>query len=98
MKLVLFYWKRLLMFNLPLSVFVALLAMAFPYANFMNSFTAAATVFGFFLSVYIFDTRYKNSYYFFYNKGFSKLKLIVSAFLFNLAIFIPLFILAKYLI
>ena len=51
---------------------------------------------GFLLGIIFFDISRKNEYYFFYNLGISKLRLIITCFLFHVLFVIPILIVAIY--
>ena len=51
---------------------------------------------GFILGVVFYELGRKNEYYFFYNLGISKLRLILTTFLFHIIIMIPILIVAYY--
>lgn len=93
MKMVLLYHKKLLSFNLPFSLFVGIMGVKIT-GGFFLSFWLSLMTGGFLLSFYFYEIRYKMEYYFFLNKGYSRLKLILYSYLLN-TIFIILFILIK---
>jgi hypothetical protein len=51
---------------------------------------------GFLFSIFFYEMRKKNEYYFYYNLGISKLRLILGAYLLNFIIVIPLLIVLYY--
>jgi hypothetical protein len=51
---------------------------------------------GFLLGILYFEFARKQEYYFYYNLGISKLRLILTSYLFNLALSMPLMIIATY--
>jgi hypothetical protein len=85
MKVLLYYLKQLLKFNLPFSFIIGSFAIALVPENWMKGFlTGALFSFftgGFLLSVFFYHLRFENQYYYFYNKGFSILKLNLLAYL-----------------
>lgn len=100
LKLRLHYYKVIQNFNLPFSLFVSLSGLMFSQhvlPRMINAFSLSLLTGGFILSVYLFEQRQKEQYFFYHNMGLSKINLIVSAFLFNLAIVILLFFVKVYL-
>jgi len=51
---------------------------------------------GFLLGILYFEFARKQEYYFYYNLGISKLRLILTSYLFNLVLSMPLMIIATY--
>jgi hypothetical protein len=51
---------------------------------------------GYLLGVLFFEFARKNEYYFFYNLGISKLRLILTSYLFHIILIIPILIIATY--
>jgi hypothetical protein len=51
---------------------------------------------GFLLGIIFYEISRKNEYYFYYNLGISKLRLILTSFLFHIIIIIPILIVAIY--
>jgi len=73
------YYKIVQSVNLPISFL-------FGYIYGLAAFVISFTTLGLFLSVFYFDLYYKNSYYFYFNRGFSKSKLIGISFIVNVLI------------
>jgi len=51
---------------------------------------------GFLLGILFFEIARKQEYYFYYNLGISKLRLVLISYLFNLVIILPFLIIAAY--
>ena len=51
---------------------------------------------GYLLGVLFFELARKNEYYFYYNLGISKLRLILTTYLFHITLIIPILIIAIY--
>jgi len=51
---------------------------------------------GFLLGIFFFEIARKQEYYFYYNLGISKLRLVLISYLFNLVIILPFLIIAAY--
>lgn len=91
MKLILLYYKELLSFNLPFSLIVGMLGLTTKngfFQGFMLSFMTG----GFLLSLYFYEKRYKAQYYFYFNKGFSRLRLIAYVYAVNMLLMLIYFI------
>jgi hypothetical protein len=87
MRIVFNYYKTIQTINAPFSfIFGFLLG--------INAFLICFCTFGLFLSVFYFELFYKQQYYFYFNKGFSRHQLIGFSFLGN-GILTALFITAK---
>jgi len=78
------YFRSIQRFNLLFSVVTAI----FAYVGGSRSIHAFLTTFwislfsgGFLLALFLYDLRSKRQYYFYYNRGFSKLRLIVLSYL-----------------
>ena len=76
MRIVFNYYRILLSANIPFSF-------VFGYIYGVAAFLMCFCTFGLLLSAFFFELYYKQRYYFYYNKGFSKLKLIGFSFLGN---------------
>jgi len=87
MKMLLHYYKAIHSFNIPFSLLAGLLGLMEhdKLSGFLRAFTLSLFTGGFALSVFFFGLAYENRYYFYYNKGFSKLQLIGGAYLLNVA-------------
>lgn len=96
-RLLLHYYKALLRFNLPLSIFIGVIGMLIRGNNligFVSSFNLSLLTGGFLLSLYFFEQRYKQQYYFYYNRGLSRFTLIAYAIGFNLILAVLLYIIS----
>jgi hypothetical protein len=51
---------------------------------------------GFLLSAFYFEISRKNEYYFYYNLGFSRIKLLLTAYLLNFLFIIPIIYILQY--
>jgi hypothetical protein len=51
---------------------------------------------GFLLSAFYFEISRKNEYYFYYNLGLSKIKLLLTAYLLNVLFIIPIIFILQY--
>ncbi|NIG53007.1 hypothetical protein [Chitinophaga sp. Cy-1792] len=94
------YYRAINLPNYAFSIFLALLAVPvtpkLPYMEAGNSasslsvilraFVIAMLTGGFLLSLFLFERRRKNQYYFYHNKGYSKFQLIGFAYGINLLI------------
>jgi len=98
MKMLFHYYKAIHSFNIPFSLLAGLFGLmghdkmgGFLYGFILSLFTG-----GFLLAVFFFGLAYENRYYFYYNKGFSKLQLIGGAYLLNV-VAIAVYGLIKYI-
>jgi len=94
------YYRNLMSFNLPFSLLIALSSLAFSQnklIGFINGFSFSLLTGSFILSLYFYEQRYKNQYYFYHNMGISKIGLIVGHFMLNAALVVLLFFLKLYL-
>lgn len=91
MRIVFNYYKILLSINLPFSYI-------FKFIYGTQAFLLTFCTFGLLLSAFFFELYYKQRYYFYYNKGFSKFKLIGFSFLGNLLFAALLFFILKILV
>lgn len=89
MRVVFNYYKVISGVNLPFSYL-------FGYIYGLAAFVVSFVVFGFILSIFFFELYYKQRYYFYYNRGFSKSRLIGLSFLANLLLTVLLFIIVKW--
>lgn len=96
MKALFHYYKEIQYFNIPFSLFLGLFGM-FVYEDMLQGFIATffLSLFtgGYFLSLFFYELMYKDQYYFYYNKGYSKKRLILYGFLANLCVFMVVFFL-----
>ena len=104
-RLLLPYNKTILKNNLILSVFLSILSilrfLALPTRHsiayiIIFIYTAWILTGGFLLSASYFEMTRKNEYYFYYNLGISKIKLILTAYLLNFIFVVPLLIALYY--
>jgi len=85
------YYKDIHFFNIPFSLIVGCLGVMKKGSvifEMMDSFTTSMFSGGLLLSLYFFNTRYSNQYYFYINKGLSKWFLLLWCFSINFIIFI----------
>lgn len=69
------YYKQINSFNIPFSLVVAFLAFL-EGGSFGFFFFISLLSLGFILSLYLFEIRYANQYFLYFNLGFSRPKLI----------------------
>jgi len=97
---VLTYHREIFKINLPLSVIVTLLSCTvhpeIRMEKLIYVFSLSFLGGGFVLGLLYFEFFRYREYYFYYNLGFSKYRLILTSYLFHLAILIPVIILANY--
>jgi hypothetical protein len=88
-KLLLNYYKDTHLINIPFSLLLGFIS-AFTGENFWSTFVFTFSLSlltgGLFLSVYFYHLRYKEQYYFYYNRGLTNLHLILACFLINVVI------------
>jgi hypothetical protein len=86
MKTLFHYYKSLLTFNFLFSVFVGFIGMIGndKLEGLLRAFAISFLTGGFALAVFFYGLRYEHLYYFYYNKGFSKMKLIGLTYLLNI--------------
>ena len=87
MKTLFHYYKSLLRFNFLFSVLVGCIGMIGndKPEGFLRAFAISFLTGGFALAVFFYGLRYGHGYYFYYNKGFSKVKLIGLTYVLNIA-------------
>ncbi|WP_057937065.1 hypothetical protein [Algoriphagus resistens] len=85
MRSLFLFYKEIHSFNIPFSLAVALLAYA-EGGSFDTFFFLPLLTLGYLFSLYLFEVRYADQYFFYYNLGFGKVKLIGFCFGINLAI------------
>ena len=87
MKMLFHYYRSIHSFNIPFSLLAGLLGLMGhdKLGGFLKAFMLSLFTGGFALSVFFFGLAYENRYYFYYNKGFSKVQLIGGAYLLNVA-------------
>lgn len=89
MKLLLHYYKSLSSFNIPFSLFAGGVAYAMnghTLGGYIIGFLLSLLSGGFLLSVFFYELRYAPRYYFYYNKGYSKMRLIGVSYLLNVGL------------
>ncbi|MCH7402240.1 hypothetical protein ACFOUP_18460 [Belliella kenyensis] len=94
MKNILLYYREINSFNLPFSILIGFLFLVLD-ENFLRGFMLSFISGGMFIALYLFEKRYKEKYYFYFNRGYSKLKLIAYTQVFNVLIFIIYFTLER---
>lgn len=95
MKALFHYYKEIQFFNVPLSLIVAVFGMIGSenmLQGFMATFFLSLLTGGYLLSLYFYELSNKKRYYFYYNKGYSKLNLVLYCFLINLGFFVVVFL------
>lgn len=98
--MLLHYFRSTQRFNVLFSVVTAIFAYVGADRSihaFLNTFWVSLFTGGFLLALFLYDLRYKRQYYFYYNKGFSKLRLILLSYLLLLPL-LALYMIGKKLI
>ena len=104
-RLFLPYNKTILKTNIIFSVFLTmlssmiLLALPSPHSPtyiIIRSFMVWIMTGGFLLSAFYFEITRKNEYYFYYNLGLSKIKLLLIAYLLSFLFVIPILFILQY--
>jgi hypothetical protein len=95
MKLVWLYYKEIHNFNLPFSMFMGLLGLT-AVDGFYQSFGLSYMTGGFLLSLYFYEKRNKARYYFYFNRGFSRPRLIAYAYAINIVLLLAYLIIKIY--
>ncbi|SFU08177.1 hypothetical protein SAMN04489724_3781 [Algoriphagus locisalis] len=85
MSSLLLYYRQISSFNIPFSVAVASLAYS-QGGNFGVYFFLTLLTVGYLLALYLYEVRYAQQYFFYYNLGFDKIKLVGFTFGVNAAI------------
>ncbi|HEY4197992.1 MAG TPA: hypothetical protein VGM63_20765, partial [Mucilaginibacter sp.] len=88
MRVVFNYYKVLLSVNIPFSF-------VFGYLFGATAFAFTFCTFGLLISAFFFELYYKPRYYFYFNRGFSKFKLISYSFAANLLLTVLFVIILK---
>lgn len=83
-RIVLNYYKDIQVVNIPISLAAGLVGSV--EGMFLKSFVISFLTAGFLAGVYFFNSTKKAQYYFYYNKGLSKTKLILYTYLINVLI------------
>jgi hypothetical protein len=89
-RMLLNYYKDIQLMNLPLSLAAGIFGSI--EGVFLKTFIVSFLSVGFLTSVYFFGQRKAGQYFFYYNKGFSKSKLVISTYLLNVIVVILLLI------
>ena len=84
------YYKDIQLMNLPLSLAAGILGSI--EGVFLKTFVVTFLTVGFLTAVYFFDQRKAEQYFFYYNKGFSKPRLVISTYLLNVLVVILLLV------
>jgi hypothetical protein len=104
-RLFLPYNKTILKTNIVFSVFLTMLSgLLFltktsphsPVYIIIFAFIVWIMTGGFFLSAFYFEISRKNEYYFYYNMGISKIRLLLNAYLLNFLFVIPIIYILRY--
>jgi uncharacterized membrane protein YqaE (UPF0057 family) len=90
MKVILLYYGELSLFNVPFSVVVGVLS-----GDFWVGFALSLVSGGMILAVYFYENN-KEKYFFYFNKGISKRKLLVTAFILNVCLILLIFNLQEF--
>lgn len=85
MKGLFLYYKQISSFNIPFSLIVAFLAYINGGSFDIYFFLPLLTV-GYLLALYLYEVRHAQQYFFYFNLGFEKIKLVGFAFGINAAI------------
>ncbi|MTI32555.1 hypothetical protein [Xanthovirga aplysinae] len=85
LKIVLHFYKDLQKFNLPFSLFVGFLGVMASNEtsiidNYFTAFSLSLLSGGFALSLFFYELRFKENYYFYLNRGLSRFELYISVF------------------
>lgn len=92
------YWKSIQGFNFFFSLLVGLLGLVGAVNKaeaFLTTFLISFFTGGYLLSLFFFELRHKQQYYFYYNKGFSKTRLILLSYLLGLPVLVLCLFLKK---
>ena len=84
-KAILLFYTELSLFNVPFSLVVGVLS-----GNFWIGFNLSLVSGGMMLAVYFYE-NYRERYFFYFNKGISKRKLLVAASILNVCITLLIF-------
>lgn len=104
-RLLLPYNKTILKTNIIFSVFLTMLSGLLFLAKTSTHSPAYIIIFsfivwiltgGFLLSAFYFEVTRKNEYYFYYNMGLSKIKLLLTAYLLNFLFVLPILYILQY--
>ena len=97
MKAKLLYYQELHVINVPFSILLGFLGFQIS-GGFLVSFGLSLLTGGFLLSLYFYEKRYKTNYYFYFNKGLSRLNLILSAYSINVLLLLILLLVKNFLL
>lgn len=86
-KLILFFYRRSQLVNVLVSMVVGWIGYRLE-KDFLWSFSLSLTTMGFVFSLFLFEMSNKASYYFYYNKGISKMLLLGVCWFINFVLFI----------
>ena len=96
MRSLFLYYKQISSFNIPFSLLVAFLA-NINGGRFDTFFFLPLLTVGYLLALYLFEVRYAQQYFFYYNLGFVKTKLVAFVFGVNAGIALIYFLIIQYL-
>ncbi len=91
-ELLLIYYKDTVKFNAPFSIIIGFLKMSI---SFLDAFSLSFLTGGFLLSIYFYNLRNKNEYYFYYNRGFTNLHLWAGCFIINTVLILLLYVITS---
>ncbi|PRY16293.1 hypothetical protein CLV24_101138 [Pontibacter ummariensis] len=94
------YYKSTQRFNLPISLIAGLTGIIFnPHfvVGAIDAFSLCLLTGGFLLALYLYEQRHAGQYYFYYNRGLSKVSLMVASYGLNVVLVILLFLLKLFL-
>lgn len=98
MRIIWLFFKGLFLANFSISLMIGGLgALDGGVDGYLKTFAKIFLTIGFALTVFFYNLRYKNYYFFYYNNHFSKISLYVYTSLLNLVV-VGLIFLIKYLI
>ncbi len=97
MKAKLLFYQELHVLNIPFSLLLGFLGLSIS-GDFLVSFGLSLLTGGFLLSLYFYEKRYKANYYFYFNKGLSRLNLVLSAYSLNVLLLLILLLLKNLLL
>jgi hypothetical protein len=98
MRMAIHFYFNLQKVNLPFSALVALLGLVgstHPADDFWRFFFISLLTGGYTLSVVLFELRHPSTFYFYYNRGLTKAKLILVGFFINLLLAIIFYALKR---
>jgi len=92
------YWKSIQGFNFFFSLLVGglgLIGAVNKVEAFLATFLISFFTGGYLLSLFFFELRYKQQYYFYYNRGLSKTRLILLSYLLGLPVLVLCLLIKK---